>query len=482
MFIFILKYLCLIHFFCNEVVIPIKHFFPYKNEKNYNSTLFLEDNLLFSPYTFLNIGHNSQKVLFLFAQNKTDISCHIDNNIINYNNFSYSFYDSDSYEIINEIDIKGEKIKKYLIKDYIELYEDISLNKKTKTKIAFNFFQENNMKLNKYCFEIGFPINKNLHKINSSTFIKQLKSNNIIDNYKISLLFNSSIEGFYIIGNFLHDLNITYKDFQLISIYSIPNNPLFQFQIIFDNIFVINKNSKEELNKVQLNSNKIYFNLDLGLIIGTKEYFDEINKLFFNYYYENKICKLETVKKNIYDSQYSMIRLKHYEIISCLRNNINDKYYFNIELFPSLFFYLKENDFTCEFNYKDLFEEKNGIYYFKVIYSLNENKEWQFGKTFFEKYPTTFDIESRKIYFYNKNILFKKMNNIKKKENSNLLIIMCIFLSIILMGITFYLGKKIYRQRKLRKNEINDNFDYKSFLSEGKRFNNNKLFEMNIQN
>ena len=51
------------------------------------------------------------------------------------------------------------------------------------------------------------------------------------------------------------------------------------------------------------------------------------------------------------------------------------------------------------------------------------------------------------------------------------------------MGITFYLGKKIYRQRKLRKNEINDNFDYKSFLSEEKRFNNNnKLFEMNIQN
>ena len=93
MFIFILKYLCLIHFFCNEVEIPIKHFFPYKNEKNYNSTLFLEDNLLFSPYTFLNMGHNSQKVLFLFAQNKTDISCHIDNNIINnYNNFNYSLY------------------------------------------------------------------------------------------------------------------------------------------------------------------------------------------------------------------------------------------------------------------------------------------------------------------------------------------------------------------------------------------------------
>ena len=78
-------------------------------------------------------------------------------------------------------------------------------------------------------------------------------------------------------------------------------------------------------------------------------------------------------------------------------------------------------NFTFEFDYDNLFEENNGIYYFKIIYVLNEDKEWQFGKPFLEKYSTTFDIESRKIYFYNKNIVFKNIRKTKGDEKSFLL-------------------------------------------------------------
>ena len=134
-----------------------------------------------------------------------------------------------------------------------------------------------------------------MNKIDSSTFIQQLKSNNIIDNNQISLLFNSSKEGLYILGNLPHIVNpVNFKEFQLISTYSIPNNPLYQFQILFDEIFLINNN------KIFLSSNKIFFNLDLGLILGTKDYFDQVNKIFFNEYYKNKICKSEMIRKNVY--------------------------------------------------------------------------------------------------------------------------------------------------------------------------------------
>ena len=74
-------------------------------------------------------------------------------------------------------------------------------------------------------------------------------------------------------------------------------------------------------------------------------------------------------------------------------------------------------------------------------------------------------------------------NNISKgsNEKSSLLIILCIFLSIIFIGISFYIGKKIYQQRKLRKNELDDNnYDYNGSLSEEK-YKNNKLIEMNLQ-
>ena len=170
-----------------------------------------------------------------------------------------------------------------------------------------------------------------------------------------------------------------------------------------------------------------------------------------------------------------MIRLKNYEIISCRKNEERDKLYFNVKLFPSLYFYHQEMNFTFYFDYNDLFEEKNGIYYFKIIFSLNEDKEWQFGKTFFEKYSTTFDIDSRKIYFYNKNIVFKNIAENINKENSNILIIICVILSVIFLVITFIFGRKIYKQRKLRKNELNDNnYDYQSSLPE-ENYNKNKL-------
>ena len=173
-----------------------------------------------------------------------------------------------------------------------------------------------------------------------------------------------------------------------------------------------------------------------------------------------------------------MNRLKNYEVISCIKNG---RGHFNIELFPSICFYHREMNFSFCFDFSDLFEEKNGIYYFKIIKTLNEDKEWQFGKTFFEKYSTTFDIESRKMYFYNKNILIKH-NKKRNNEKTNLIIVICILLSIILIVISFFLGKKIYQQRKLRKNELDDNnYDYKSSLSEEVYNNNNKLIEMNIQ-
>ena len=475
-FTFLFINIFLFQFILTEVVIPFKQIFKNRKEYTYNSSSFLDDNLLFIPYTLLNIGYPSQKVYAIITQNITDITFHKNNEFIFDNEFIYSPFNSDNYEITKETGVKK------LIKDDFELYEDINLNKKIKTKIMFNFIKDNSNSNNdykNYLFEIGFPLNKNLDKLNTYSLINQLKSSNIISNYKISLCFNSSNSGFYLIGNYLHYfIPSNFSLSQLTSTYSIPNNPLYQFQILFDEIYIKSNNTK-----INFDSNKIFFNLDLGLIKGTKEYFDEIDTIFFDEYYKNKMCKKERVYKNIYDSAFDMNRLKNYDVISCIKNKntVNEGIFFNIKLFPSLYFYHREMNFSFNFDYNDLFYEYNGIYYFKIISSLNDNKHWQFGKTFFEKYSTTFDIESRKIYFYNKNILIN--NNISKgsNEKSSLLIILCIFLSIIFIGISFYIGKKIYQQRKLRKNELDDNnYDYNGSLSEEK-YKNNKLIEMNLQ-
>ena len=153
-FTFLFINIFLFQFILTEVVIPFKQIFKNRKEYTYNSSSFLDDNLLFIPYTLLNIGYPSQKVYAIITQNITDITFHKNNEFIFDNEFIYSPFNSDNYEITKETGVKN------LIKDDFELYEDINLNEKIKTKIMFNFIKDNSNSNNDYkyyLFEIGFP-------------------------------------------------------------------------------------------------------------------------------------------------------------------------------------------------------------------------------------------------------------------------------------------------------------------------------------
>ena len=153
-FTFLFINIFLFQFILTEVVIPFKQIFKNRKEYTYNSSSFLDDNLLFIPYTLLNIGYPSQKVYAIITQNITDITFHKNNEFIFDNEFIYSPFNSDNYEITKETGVKN------LIKDDFELYEDIDLNKKIKSKIMFNFIKDNSNSNNDYkyyLFEIGFP-------------------------------------------------------------------------------------------------------------------------------------------------------------------------------------------------------------------------------------------------------------------------------------------------------------------------------------
>ena len=134
-FTFLFINIFLFQFILTEVVIPFKQIFKNRKEYTYNSSSFLDDNLLFIPYTLLNIGYPSQKVYAIITQNITDITFHKNNEFIFDNEFIYSPFNSDNYEITKETGVKK------LIKDDFGLYEDINLNKKIKTKIMFIYLK-----------------------------------------------------------------------------------------------------------------------------------------------------------------------------------------------------------------------------------------------------------------------------------------------------------------------------------------------------
>ena len=116
-------------------------------------------------------------------------------------------------------------------------------------------------------------------------------------------------------------------------------------------------------------------------------------------------------------------------------------------------------NYTFEFNYKELFYEKDELYIFKIIFSKKNNFYWIFGKPWLSKYLMVFNQDSKTIghyYYINEKTVEEK--NIKKINWILLGVIGILVVIIILFGICLvYYYKK---GRKKRINEIKDEFDY----------------------
>ena len=98
-FTFLFIIIFLFQFISTEVVIPFKQISRNEKEPKYNSSLFLDDNLLFIPITSLNIGNPSKKIFVVITQNISDITFHKKDIYILNNEFNYSPLNSDSCEI-----------------------------------------------------------------------------------------------------------------------------------------------------------------------------------------------------------------------------------------------------------------------------------------------------------------------------------------------------------------------------------------------
>ena len=139
----------------------------------------------------------------------------------------------------------------------------------------------------------------------------------------------------------------------------------------------------------------------------------------------------------------------------------NFKYYYcdkkvDFSKFESLYFKQKEFNTTFELNYKDLWFEFNGNYYFLIIFHNNNlnDKNWILGEIFLKKYLFVFDQEKKVIGYY----------TIEKKGFPFLFILNIILVILVLVfGFGFW---KYYhlKPKKIRANELVENFDYSSYL------------------
>ena len=434
----------------NLVVIHFKELFEEYNKlekKERISKIFLDNYLDYKIYTKIKIG-SPTKVIPAFIN--SNIKIFRTKFIEQISNFDFGKYDvyrpHNSKSFINITELLN--LEEFYFFGYSLINETIFLckNKNCEEKYEIKNFQlyaqTKKDKLN-YSYslaELGIPLLKSSN--DQTNILMELKNLEIISSNIITIEFTDNKEGYIYLGDYPHMYNnIEYNKNLLKTAYSIPNyGSNNNIQLRMDKIYIINKNNNSN---IILNNDEISINYGSGIILSTAEYFNKILEIFFNKYINKNICKINIERRNINNN---------YHVISCQKSEE-----FKIEDFPSLYLFKEEFDFIFELNYNDLFEQIDNYYIFKIIYFPFSCDNFELGKPFLKKYQMSYNVEMSTIHFYKKN---NRINNIIKKEKSQNIYILVILIILVVFCLGIYYKKFFHTKRKLRKNELNEDFDF----------------------
>ena len=366
--------------------------------------------------------------------------------------------------------------------DYFSLSND---NEKYNISFLFQMTKEKNISLNdiidkEYIAKIS--LNKPLYytSYECPNFITEIKTKANLEKYTFSFEFSNDNKGILIVGDELYNYNNKkYYKSQLMNSYSNE-----EYSIYFNDIIVNHKINNNQNKNISFNGTYGYLSFNLGVIIGTKEYKEVIDNVFFDELISNKICQRDIV---IFNSS------QNYYVYNCISDKLN------IKLFPKLFFVSKNYLYDFELNNDNLFVKLNNKYYFLIIFKANNDLKnikgfWILGQPFIKKYSFTLNVDAKIIGFYNKNLPIDKeeLQNYDISDNKNrrnniikkiFLILLLIIFIVGMMIITFFLGMKIKEERKKRANELkDDNYEYFSQPKEKFIVKSNQIIELNSKN
>jgi len=413
-------------------------------------------------YTKLPIGNPAKNIDFYFTMDNTIYGI-LSGYCQESSNSSYNPYLSQNLKIKSGYFISvGSIYNAAIAEDNCTIYNNLNLTRKKEIEFEFllgNYSssiysnQDNN---NKYCGRLGLYKSMVRTYSYAKNFINFLNKEKIVNSYSWGIFFfdkensfniedniQKQYNGFYIAGITSKDYLDIFKTTNIINIHTIDNN-------INLKIFFFENENKS--NEIACSDNSLaYFLLDFNYIISGKEYYDNIQRIFFNKYIENKLCEEKTSYKT-YEGRTVMI--------VC---NLEFKKYLN--LFPTLYLHSRELSFTFNLDYNDLFLESNDKIYFLIVYKEMIKPVWKLGKIFMRKYPFIFDQDKKTISF----VYLNKFLEQKDKTDKNYNILksfkeFCLY-SLLFIGILIglFIGRRIWnKHRKLKANELEDNFDYTS--------------------
>ena len=298
--------------------------------------------------------------------------------------------------------------------------EDFRLNNEKKINLYSMMYWSKYQITHSYGL-IGLQLYDNRFKENN-IFINQLYDKGLIKEKMFSLIYENESKGELYIGDFPHNKSYLLKGKNL----KIANNSFITNGIVYgiicneikfsDNDYNLKNIKNKEFNYTVIFSNTYYS------YIGSKEYNNYINEIFFKDKILNKSCWTQNIDN---DKFFGYV---------CSR-------YVDTSNFTKITFYHKGLDYTFEIEKNEMWESYNNIKYFLVFFSYNNQYSWILGQKFLHKYPLVFDGQKNIIGFY-------YGNNINSYPY---LIVLLIVVIIILVTVFVYC--KVFHSNKKEKNE-----------------------------
>ena len=438
------------------ILIPFKTYKPKRSIK-YNNIAedFFETNLNNTIYIEIDAGIPTQKIPALILSEEfgffiMDHKCLIPS----------SFETIEKSNTFWKSEHTGNKGKNIIFGNDIFEFPTESSTKK-QAKLNFIYSQNlgndnNNNNINKFtCAGVGISGAKYYGKNYEKNLVNQLLDENIINNNLFSIIYSEEDEGIFLIGSEPHKYyknSQKYSKKNLIYINNDKNNNFIFWSLLPESIYFSLNKKIINISNNYLNNSICTLEYNLGLIYGTEDYLNLIKENYFNQLFLEKKC-------------YEKIIYSFYTIIYCDKREY-------IENFPNLNFHFPEIIFTL--NEKDLFLEKNGKFFFGIIFDRKNKNQWKLGKPFLKKYSFIFNYDTKKIGIYNEQL--NKENKLKKFSYIIVNILVTMMVSFFCY-IGFYYMKKVYNKAI---DEKEDEYEYK-YKSREERAQVNSYIELMVE-
>ena len=428
------------------------------NLKDLNDSIDIIDNFFYNTiYINLSIGTPQQIIPFALDINSQTFSAP-------YNLFDKNLSSSFEYALESEYHYQLEDVSiGFCSKDILNLNN-------TKQKINFilgiKYLNNNNklgiigLKIPKKIEYLVYPFFRSLKKVGYiKSYVWTLK---FFDNISLidTITFNknkSNIIGEFIFGDEPHNYEIDkykYNNTEYFKVNTLSYYGYFYWDIEFNSIYFMKKDKINE-NKfsriIVQGIRKAKIIPEKGFMICPLEFFDSIIKNFFQEYFDQGICKQNKINNNYF-----------YKYIEC---NYNTS--FKVSSFPTISFDHLGFDSIFNLTYKDLFivDRKNNKYIF-LIFNKKDTSSWELGRIFLRKYQFIFNEDLKSIGYYKSTNVYNNIENNNNKVNKMkyafLIIIIFIFSFLLFLLGMFCQKKFLNKDRKIRANELEENFSYES--------------------